>query len=90
MMEFRNSIQLFKSVIIDESHRCKSSSTQQAKFCKGICNGKEWVIELTGTPVVNKPKDLIPQLSILPEWKILEDIRHSSIDIAPVRMKHQT
>ena len=64
-VEFRNSIQLFKSVVIDESHRCKSSSTQQAKFCKGICAGKEWVIELTGTPVVNKPKDLVPQLSIL-------------------------
>lgn len=64
-VEFRNSINLFKSVIIDESHRCKSSSTQQAKFCKGICTGKEWVIELTGTPVVNRPKDLIPQLAIL-------------------------
>ena len=64
-VEFRNSINLFKSVIIDESHRCKSSSTQQAKFCKGICTGKEWIIELTGTPVVNRPKDLIPQLSIL-------------------------
>ena len=64
-VEFRNSINLFKSVIIDESHRCKSASTQQAKFCKGICNGKEWVIELTGTPVVNRPKDLIPQLAIL-------------------------
>ena len=64
-VEFRNSIQLFKSVIIDESHRCKSSSTQQAKFCKGICSGKEWIIELTGTPVVNKPKDLVPQLAIL-------------------------
>lgn len=64
-VEFRNSIQLFKSVVIDESHRCKSSSTQQAKFCKGICADKEWVIELTGTPVVNKPKDLVPQLSIL-------------------------
>lgn len=64
-VEFRNSIQLFKSVIIDESHRCKSASTQQSKFCKGICAGKEWIIELTGTPVVNKPKDLIPQLSIL-------------------------
>ena len=64
-VEFRNSINLFKSVIIDESHRCKSASTQQAKFCKGICTGKEWVIELTGTPVVNRPKDLIPQLAIL-------------------------
>lgn len=64
-VEFRNSINLFKSVIIDESHHCKSASTQQAKFCKGICTGKEWVIELTGTPVVNRPKDLIPQLAIL-------------------------
>ena len=64
-VEFRNSINLFKSVIIDESHRCKSASTKQAKFCKGICTGKEWVIELTGTPVVNRPKDLIPQLAIL-------------------------
>ena len=64
-VEFRNSINLFKSVIIDESHRCKSASTQQAKFCKGICTGKEWVIELTGTPLVNRPKDLIPQLAIL-------------------------
>lgn len=64
-VEFRSSINLFKSVIIDESHRCKSASTQQAKFCKGICTGKEWIIELTGTPVVNRPKDLIPQLAIL-------------------------
>lgn len=64
-VEFRNTINLFKSVIIDESHRCKSSSTQQSKFTKGICAGKEWIIELTGTPVVNKPKDLVPQLSIL-------------------------
>ena len=64
-VEFRNSINLFKSVIIDESHRCKSASTQQAKFCKGICTGKLWVIELTGTPVVNWRKDLIPQLAIL-------------------------
>lgn len=68
-VEFRNSINLFKSVIIDESHRCKSASTQQAKFCKGICTGKEWIIELTGTPVVNRPKDLIPQLAILNRMK---------------------
>ncbi|MGL4519569.1 MAG: SNF2-related protein [Phocaeicola sp.] len=64
-VEFRESIKLFKSVIMDESHRCKSAATQQAKFCKGITAGKEWIIELTGTPVVNKPKDLIPQLAIL-------------------------
>ena len=62
---FRPTVNLFKSVIIDESHRCKSSATQQAKFVKGISDGKEWRIELTGTPVVNRPKDLMSQLSIL-------------------------
>lgn len=64
-VEFKNTINLFKSVIIDESHRVKSSATQQSKFTKGICAGKEWIIQLTGTPVVNKPKDLVAQLSIL-------------------------
>ena len=64
-VEFKQTINLFKSVIIDESHRVKSSATQQSKFTKGICAGKEWIIQLTGTPVVNKPKDLVAQLSIL-------------------------
>ena len=40
-------------------------STQQAKFTKGISAGKEWVMGLTGTPVVNKPKDLYSQLAII-------------------------
>jgi len=64
-VEFKQTISLFKSVIIDESHKCKSSATQQAKFTKGISAGKEWIVQLTGTPVVNKPKDLVAQLSIL-------------------------
>lgn len=58
-------VDMFKSVIIDESHRCKSSATQQAKFTKGICSGKEYILALTGTPVINKPKDLISQLGII-------------------------
>lgn len=62
---FNPNISFFKSVIIDESHRVKSTKTQQSKFCKGICEGKEYIIELTGTPVVNKPKDLLCQLGIL-------------------------
>jgi len=62
---FKDNINLFKSIIIDESHRVKSSATQQAKFVKGIAAGKEWRIELTGTPVVNRPKDLVAQLAIL-------------------------
>ncbi|MDR2775765.1 MAG: DEAD/DEAH box helicase [Tannerella sp.] len=62
---FHDTINLFKSVIIDESHRVKSTATQQSKFCKGITKGKEYIILLTGTPVVNKPKDLVSQLGIM-------------------------
>ena len=56
-------ISLFKSVIIDESHKCKSSKTQQSKFVEGICKGN--ILELTGTPVVNNNTDLIQQLKIM-------------------------
>ena len=64
-VEFHQTIKLFKSVIIDESHKVKSTSTQQSKFCKGIASGKEYIILLTGTPVVNKPNDLVCQLGIM-------------------------
>lgn len=58
-------VKSFRSVIIDESHRCKNGAAQQTKFCMGICRGKEYALLLTGTPVVNRPKDLIPQLHIM-------------------------
>ena len=58
-------IKMFKSVIIDESHRVKDPSAQQAIFTKGIATGKEYVILLSGTPVVNRPQDLVAQLSIM-------------------------
>lgn len=64
-VEFHDTVKLFKSVIIDESHKVKSTATQQTKFCKGIASGKEYIILLTGTPVVNKPKDLVAQLGIM-------------------------
>ncbi len=58
-------IRMFRSVIIDESHRVKDPSAQQTIFTKGITTGKEWVILLSGTPVVNRPEDLVAQLSIM-------------------------
>ena len=58
-------IELFKSVIIDEIHRCKNPSTIQAKVALRIAQGKQWRIGLTGTPVINKPIDLLPQLGII-------------------------
>ena len=58
-------IRMFKSIIIDESHRVKDPSAQQTIFTKGLSVGKEWIILLSGTPVVNCPEDLIAQLSIM-------------------------
>lgn len=58
-------VSIFKSVIVDESHRCKDTKTQQAKFVLRICHGKEYIILLSGTPVVNKPSDLFAQLAIM-------------------------
>ena len=62
---FKDCIKMFDCIIVDESHRCKDNSTLQTKLVKGISTGKEYVFALTGTPIVNKPKDIIPQLSII-------------------------
>lgn len=64
-IDFDERVKIFNSVIIDESHKCKSSKTQQSKFVEGICRGKRWIFALTGTPVVNNNTDLIQQLKIL-------------------------
>ena len=63
-VDFDDRKNLFRTVIIDESHKCKTSSTQQSKFVQGICIGKEYILELTGTPVVNNNVDLVQQLTI--------------------------
>ena len=64
-VEFDERKDMFRTIIIDESHKCKNNSTQQAKFVQGIAQGKEYILELTGTPVVNNNIDLIQQLNIM-------------------------
>lgn len=64
-IKMRDNVELFKAVAIDESHRCKDTKTQQTKLALRIAMNKEWRILLTGTPVVNKPIDLFPQLAIM-------------------------
>lgn len=68
-VQFHSTIDLFKSVVIDEIHRLKDAGTQQSKFTRGITYGKPIIIGLTGTPVVNKPRDLITQLAIIGRLK---------------------
>jgi len=58
-------IKMFKSSIIDESHRLKDPNSIQAKICIQITKAKKYIILLTGTPVVNKPIDLFSQLAVM-------------------------
>lgn len=62
---FNPHIDVFKSVIIDESHRVKDPAAQQTIFARGIVEGKDWRILLSGTAVVNRPADLVAQLAIM-------------------------
>lgn len=66
---FCDGVKVFRSIIIDESHRVKDPSAQQTIFTRGIAEGKEYRILLSGTPVVNRPADLITQLSIMGRLK---------------------
>lgn len=60
-----DNVAFFKFICFDESHRLKDFTTQQSKIARGIAQGKEWVLMLTGTPVVNRPKDLCCQLAVM-------------------------
>lgn len=62
-------IDRFKSVIIDEIHKLKNTSSQRSKIALRMTRGKTYIIGLTGTPVVNKPSDLIAQLAIIAKIK---------------------
>lgn len=64
-VHFYDTINLFSLIIIDESHRVKTFGRQQTRYTAGICAGKQWIFALTGTPVLNKPSELCPQLGII-------------------------
>lgn len=59
---FRETISMFKSVIIDESHLIKDGMIERTKLVLGICSGKEHVFCLTGTPILNNPVEIYTQL----------------------------
>lgn len=61
----KKAIEFYKSIIFDESHKLKSVKTQASKISKGIASGKETIFLLTGTPLINKPNDLIAQLGVM-------------------------
>lgn len=55
----------FKSIIVDESHFIKSETSQRYAIIRELCENKEYRLFLTGTPIVNNPRELMPQLTAL-------------------------
>ncbi|MFA6058929.1 MAG: DEAD/DEAH box helicase [Taibaiella sp.] len=68
-IEMKENISLFKTIIIDESQRCKDASTMRTKLVLRMAAGKQYRILLSGTPVMNKPIDLYSQLVIMGKIK---------------------
>lgn len=55
----------FHSIVVDESHNVKDKGTKRYKAILNLAMGKEWRLLLSGTPILNKTAELIPQLTIL-------------------------
>lgn len=55
----------FVAVIFDESHYAKNHKAQRTKAAQAISAGAQYRLALTGTPVLNRPIELLSQLSIL-------------------------
>jgi SWI/SNF-related matrix-associated actin-dependent regulator 1 of chromatin subfamily A len=54
-----------KGMILDEIHYCRNEKTQRSKATLALLNHAERKIGLSGTPVVNRVKELWPVLSTL-------------------------
>lgn len=59
----------FETLICDESHKLKNNSAKRSKAVREISKDIPVKMLLTGTPVINKPSELINQLKILGVFK---------------------
>lgn len=54
-----------QAVVFDESHKLKSRSAQRSRAAEEIAGGSRYRLCLSGTPILNKPSELVHQLRIL-------------------------
>lgn len=55
----------FRAVVLDESHYVKNYRAQRTEACREVMKGVPYRLCLTGTPVLNRPQELLSQLGIL-------------------------
>lgn len=49
-------------VVVDESQAIKTRQAARTKAVQALCEKQQWVLLLTGTPVMNRPSELAEQL----------------------------
>lgn len=54
-----------KAVVLDESHYIKNHKAKRTEAAQELCKGAEYRIFLTGTPILNRPQELLSQLSAM-------------------------
>jgi len=59
----------WKAVVLDESHYIKNHTAIRTKAARELCKDREYRLLLSGTPVVNRPKELLSQLAALDRLK---------------------
>lgn len=77
-----------ETVIFDESHYLKNSRTQRTKAAIFLAKGIDHRIALTGTPVLNRPRELPSQLKVLgvlkklfgSSWNFMQTYTNASND----------
>jgi hypothetical protein len=55
----------FKAVVFDECHYLKSGSSQRSEAAKAVADGVDTVLMLSGTPLLNRPGELLHQLQVI-------------------------
>lgn len=56
---------IWNCIVVDESHYVKNYKTKRTRAVKEITKDVPFVLLLTGTPVLNRPNEIISQLEIL-------------------------
>lgn len=54
-----------KAIVFDECHYLKNSKTKRSKSCLKLTKDREYIIELSGSPILNRPNELINQIEII-------------------------
>ena len=67
-----------RSIIFDESHRLKGYETRQTQLSTELAKRIDYRFLLTGSPIVNRPADLMSQLKVMGRWDVLVNVRYFS------------